>query len=922
MLKQLFFYFLLVFSMSARSQEKSWKSFIRTEESTNNSYVIVELNLDELLAFRKQGILAVRRLDQNHYVFRNSSAFEDRKVWETNNDWKLNIQNDEIGNQHFLIKLNDENEHLFLNGVKIVSSSLSTNIYIVETDFETITALAKNENVIYISDELLLPTTEARTIDMNINPNRVNKMHHFFPEINGSTETVSIQENRFDQFDIDLIGRTVESGLESEILDNHADEMATIIAGAGNSFVTGEGVVKEATITSSNFFPALPNSDIDYQKLNINTQNHSYGTVLESFYGGQAESFDVSAINNPSLLHVFSIGNQGLVVDNQGAYAGVEGYANITGNFKMSKNTLSVGSVDTVGRAVSFVSRGPAYDGRVKPEVVAYSSVGSSSSAALVSGVSVLLQHQYRETFSEDMPSALVKALLINSADDVGSLGLDFITGYGSVNAYRSVRSLQNNQFFSGSVGQDDVDQIALTIPSNAVNLKVSIVWMDLAANPNDAIALVNDLDLRLIDGGLSTTLPWVLDHSPSKSSLSSIAIRSIDHLNNVEQVTIDNPDETYTIEVQGFAVDESQDYYIAYQYDLADSFEWDYPTGSDNMPYNGESGSYYRWNTTLTGIAQLAYSVDGGTNWIPLDDNVDVTDGYWRWSTVPHLSVAALAKMTIGSAEFVSEPFTISRPFKTKVGFNCADSLMLRWPPSPSAESYNVFHLGDRRLEKMITTVDTFLVINNKGKLSDRRFSIQPNVSSGKSLIGSPTFDYAQQGVECYVFSFFQQIVLDTGIYLNLTLGTTYGIEEVVFNRFDGRTHTEIGRIATPTDDFINVLDSSPHQGYNEHTVTIQFQNGEVIELSAGTIYYLTELPLLVFPNPILNTEELNIFTKDMNAIAPIFHLFDVKGAEVLQVDLLSPQESTPINNLQPGAYFYRLQDGANTYSGRLLVR
>jgi hypothetical protein len=810
----------------------------------------------------------------------------------------------------------------FLNGMKIVASSLSTNIYIVEMDYEAIHALAQNENVIYISDELLQPTTEARTIDMNINPNRVNKIHHFFPEINGSTETVSIQENRFDQFDIDLIGRSVESGLESETLDNHADEMATIIAGAGNSFVTGEGVAKEATITSSNFFPALPNSDTDYQNLNINTQNHSYGTILETFYGAQAESFDVSAINNPNLLHVFSIGNKGLVVDNQGTYAGLEGYANITGNFKMSKNTLSVGSVDTVGRAVSFVSRGPAYDGRVKPEVVAYSSVGSSNSAALVSGVSVLLQHQYRTMFSEDMPSALVKALLINSADDVGSLGLDFITGYGSVNAYRSERSLQNNQFLSGSVVQDEVDQIALSIPSNAVNLKVSIVWTDLAANPNDAFALVNDLDMRLIDASLNTTLPWVLDHSPNKSSLSALATRSVDHLNNVEQITIDNPDETYTIEVQGFAVNGSQDYYIAYQYDTADSFEWDYPTGSDNMPYNGESGSYYRWNTTMTGIAQLDYSLDDGANWILLDDNIDIFDGYWRWSTVPNLEVEALARMTIGSTEYISEPFTISRPFKPKVGFNCADSLMLRWPPSPNAESYNIFHLGERMLEKMITTVDTFLVINNKGNLSDRRFSIQPNVSSGKTLIGSATFDYALQGVECYVFSFFQEVVLETGIYLNLTLGTTYGIEEIVFNRFDGRELIEIGKITRPEKDFINMLDSSPHQGYNEHIVTIRFENGEEIELSAGIVFYLTETPLLVFPNPILNTEELNIFTKDLDDIAPIFRLFDVKGAEVLQVDLLSPQESTPIKNLQPGAYFYRLQDGGNTYSGRLLVR
>ncbi len=63
----------------------------------------------------------------------------------------------------------------------------------------------------------------------------------------------------------------------------------------------------------------------------------------------------------------------------------------------MSKNTLSVGAVDSQGKVSPLSSRGPAYDGRIKPELVAYGEGGTSEAAALVSGVSLLLQQAYRE---------------------------------------------------------------------------------------------------------------------------------------------------------------------------------------------------------------------------------------------------------------------------------------------------------------------------------------------------------------------------------------------------------------------------------------------------------------------------------------------------------------------------------------------
>lgn len=915
---------LLIIWWSAGFSQKTenWKAFIASKnqarEVIGDGVFMVEATKSELL--EKGNLKILRTIDRLHHIVKGTVPAAD-KSWLVNDEWKLNVSGSETISQFYVVTSSTFNLDR-LDPFDIVRSYESTNTYLISGELETIERLLlPDPDVIHITDKVASPTVESRVIDLNLNPNRVNKIHHNYPQLDGASEIISIQENRFNEEDIDLLNRNVVTGLESETTDNHATEMATIIAGKGNSFITGKGVAQDVAITSSDFFDAMPDSDASYSDLGVNTQNHSYGIPRESEYGVEARAFDISAFNNRSLLHVFSSGNEGLEVSSDGVYQGIEGFANLTGNIKMTKNSLVVGSTDTVGNAPSFVSKGPTYDGRVKPEVVAYSVVGSSNSAALVSGIAVLLQQQYREDNGTDMPSALVKAILINSADDVGPSGLDFLTGYGNVNAWRSLESLRNVQYFEGSVTNGNTESFNLNLPVDAVNLKVTLVWTDPAANVNDFPALVNDLDLRLIDGGLATTLPWVLDHSPSVSDLSKPAVRGIDDLNNVEQVTISNPDTDYTIVVEGSAVAGSQDFYIAWQYDVADTFEWDYPTGSDNMPYNGETGSYFRWSTTKTGTGELAYSEDEA-NWIVLDSNVDLTKGLWRWNNPPQISNAVKARMTIGAEIHETDFFTVSEPLSASVGFNCADSLMLRWNPSPNAINYTVFSLGVEELEMVTTVSDTFLVLPDTSVFSSRKFSIQPNLPGGKGLLPAPTFDYTLQGVDCYVFSFFQTVALDTGIYLNLRLGTSYGMEEVIFERNELDSFTTIETISSPDSEEITFLDVDPNQGYNEHRAIIRFENGEDLILSAGSAYYMTEIPLRIFPNPATVGESLSIITRSFEDRTPILELIDDRGALVHKQEIQGTQDIVPTVRLKPGVYFYRLYVDGEVFTGRLLIR
>ncbi|MEO9870532.1 S8 family peptidase [Ekhidna sp.] len=909
------------FNDSFGQQLDRWERFISKDSTliVESDIYIIESSFKNLKKIKSTKIL--RKLDSNHFIISSNSTEGINKIWKADDSWKIDVDRNSSGSKFYIITTNSFDRSK-LDLFRIISDYGSLNTILIEGSLKNIeNILLKDPDILHISNKVFKPSVESRVLDMNLNPNRINKIHHFYPNLNGNTEVISIQENRYDEMDIDLLGRSTDSGLESETTDNHATEMATIIAGKGNSFVTGRGVADELTISSSDFSDVMPDSNDSYLNLGVITQNHSYGIPGDTtHYGVEARAFDQSAFNNKNLLHVFSSGNEGNTVSTTGMYQGIEGYANLTGNFKMSKNSLVVGSVDTVGNIPGFVSRGPAYDGRIKPEIVAYSVVGSSNSAALVSGISSLLQQQFREDNSSDMPSSLTKALLINGALDVGPEGLDYITGYGNVNAWKSLTDLRNAQYFSGSVDEGSIESFELNIPDNATNLKITLCWNDPPANVNDFSALVNNLNLRLIDDE-TTTLPWILDNQANVTSLSSAATRGIDNLNNVEQVTIEDPKTNYQIEVEGKSIAGTQEFNIAWGYEIEDSFEWDYPTRSDNMPYNGETGSYFRWTTSKTGIGELSYTVNE-IDWIILESAIDLSKGYWRWSNPPEINDKVKARIQIDAETFETDFFTVSFPVSTSVGFNCSDSLMLRWDVSPNAVDYTIYSLADDILEPFQTVTDTFLIIPNTNLLDGRRFTIEPNLEGSKSLLSTPSFDYTLQGVECYVFSFFQTVALDTGIYLNLTLGTTYGIDEIVFERNELSTFIEIGAIQDFQSDEYLFLDEMPNQGYNEHRIIIRFINGEELILSAGTSFYLTEIPVRVFPNPISVGESLNIITKEFEERTPTLQLIDSQGAIVYESIVQGTQDALSTSGLRAGIYLYRLFVDGQIHTGRILIR
>ena len=80
---------------------------------------------------------------------------------------------------------------------------------------------------------------------------------------------------------------------------------------------------------------------------------------------------------------------------------------------------------------------------------------GTSMSCPGIAGIMAQLYQAYREVNNvTNPPSALMKCINLNSADDIGNPGPDFRHGWGEVNAYRAVRMIENGHHFDGSISQ------------------------------------------------------------------------------------------------------------------------------------------------------------------------------------------------------------------------------------------------------------------------------------------------------------------------------------------------------------------------------------------------------------------------------------------------------------------------------------
>lgn len=248
------------------------------------------------------------------------------------------------------------------------------------------------------------------------------------------------------------------------------------------------------------------------------------------------------------------------------------------GTTASAKNVLSVGAITSAKEIVEFSSRGPAKDGRVKPDVVArgfqvqstipndsYGELnGTSMSAPAVTGMAALISEQWKRTYGSQPSAATVKALVIAGAEDLGNPGPDYTFGFGLANAKSSVDLILADggrqdriRTLSFGAGQKQVHELALVVTERQ-DLRVVLNWSDPAIPfvPGEsdvaAKALVNDIDVHVIDPAGATVHPWILD----KEHVQANATRGVNGVDNVEMVEIaDAAPGVYRVHLVGTSV-------------------------------------------------------------------------------------------------------------------------------------------------------------------------------------------------------------------------------------------------------------------------------------------------------------------------------------------------------------------------------
>jgi hypothetical protein len=749
------------------------------------------------------------------------------------------------------------------------------------------------------------PERELSGIDLSLNS--VTTVHGRYPTLTGEGLIVSLKENPFDKEDIDYLGRIYDVNEIPDSADVHATSMATIIAGAANSSPEGKGVAGKVSISSSDFENLLPDNTDDLLHSGISVQNHSYGVGIENYYGIESNQYDKQCLLYPSLVHVFSAGNSGDKTSTDGTYAGIDAFANLTGQFKMSKNTLSVGGTGPSGIVETLSSRGPGYDGRVKPDLVAYGNGGTSEAAAIVSGISLLIQQAYKDQVGSLPPSSLVRAALINSAEDSGRPNVDYEYGYGQANSSSAVTSITDKTYFNSAVTQDEVKMFDVVVPQNTYRLKVTLVWNDREANPGVTKALVNDLDMSLLQLSSGKVFkPWVLSSFPHADSLKKVARRSADHLNTVEQITIDYPLQgSYSLAVAGFSLTQDmQDFSVVYEIQ-PEGFEWVFPITDD--PLLANASSFIRWHWSgEDASAVVEWKKEGSVQWSVIG-SANLSQGYLTWN-VPDINDIVQVRVRSDGRDFSSDTFVVSRKINLKVDFNCETDALLSWR-NTNENQYQVFKLDDLFLESKEVTSDTTLMID-KNMESSQYFAVAPLVS-GRRGVRSRTINYTR-GQDCYVKSFLPRELVTDSVLLDLVLGTNIGISSITLERESSNGFISIQTIdPTQTNAYV-FYDPQPLPGNNEYRVRIT-RSKQIIYSEIEEVIFARDNDLMIYPNPV---SQGNPFYVIVNSESATFSIYDLKG-QLLHQATDEGEVKTIDAALPAGMYLVKTR----TASGKILI-
>jgi hypothetical protein len=647
-----------------------------------------------------------------HPTLSGNGAFPDWILDEENN-FRLNIVLYDAADKAMASEAFEQMGYGFWDGNRINGI---VSVRIPEQDLWDVAAL---DFVSFIEPADSDPVPENQTGATFIKSNVIASDHPMGRQYNGKGIVIGHQDDGdIQDYHPDWKGRVTHDSPPS--IGDHGDHISGTLIGAGNRDPKARGMAWGARNYYKSMFDR-GNTIVDvmntlYNRDTVLITNTSYAQFpCNAGYLSTTRRYDVQMLQFPGLMHVFSAGNYN---GNDCGYGAGRQWGNITGGHKMGKNVLTVANTNDVGGINGSSSRGPAQDGRIKPDISAkgtnvYSTTdlrpngydtftGTSMSCPMVAGTLAQLYQAYRELNNVTYPpSDLLKLVMLNTAEDLGNTGPDYIYGWGNVNARRAVEVLEDQHYFVDSLQNNRTNNHSLTIPPGVSQVKIMVYWHDqtpvISTNVKD---LVNDLDLTVTDPSNTQHLPYLLDPRPAFLQLP--ATRGRDRLNNMEQVVIDNPAAgTYDIEVDAFLIPQGQQrYWVSYDF-IYDEITVTYPYGGEKFsPVDDE---VIRWEAIdhPDGFV-IEYSTDSGSTWRRAG-TANAQDRHFRWTVPNFITSKALVRVIRNNGPSDVSHYTFSimnTPRRINVTEVCLGRAILRWDSIPTASEYIVYSLGDNYME------------------------------------------------------------------------------------------------------------------------------------------------------------------------------------------------------------------------------
>ena len=286
---------------------------------------------------------------------------------------------------------------------------------------------------------------------------------------------------------------------------------------------------------------------------------NSWGSAVNGLYTSSSMRADASARTHYNMTILFAAANEGTDANSDG-----EVDLDSLASPGTAKNVITVGATendrpaftltwgggwpsdyptnpvnsdraaDNISGMAAFSSRGPVDDGRLKPDLSApgtyilstkssqttstgwaaynssYTYMGGTSMATPITAgaTALLLEHLIENQNHADPSSALIKAILTASAQDMtgqyssntngaGETAPNEHEGWGILDMHTAMQA----SFVDGdSVETGDSWGWSFQVPSGAPDFRVTAAWTDPASTPSASTNLVNDLDLNVKD--------------------------------------------------------------------------------------------------------------------------------------------------------------------------------------------------------------------------------------------------------------------------------------------------------------------------------------------------------------------------------------------------------------------------------------